>query len=390
MLSLKLAYKNLIGAGLRTWLNVAVLSLVYIIIIGTQGIFNGMNEQASRAVIKDEIGGGQYWHRNYDPYDPLAFDDSHGRLSDKIVNLIKSKEATPILIRQAAIYPEGRIQTVLLKGIDPGQQILGIPSAKLGVKDKVLPVLIGTRMAKSASLKMGDFITIRWRDVNGTFDAVEGKVVAIMKTTVPGIDNGQLWIPLKELQKMTRLDDEATLVVVGRHVSGQVDTEGWKFKNHEILLQDIHELIKTKMVSSAIMYVILIFLAMLAIFDTQVLAIFRRRKEIGTMIAMGMTPRQVISLFTLEGAMHGILAIGVAAIYGIPLLGLFAEKGLSLPQATESFGFALNDRLYPSYSLSLVLGTVLLMMLIVTIVSFVPSHRISRLKPTDALKGKLS
>jgi len=49
-----------------------------------------------------------------------------------------------------------------------------------------------------------------------------------------------------------------------------------------------------------------------------------------------------------------ILAIGVAAIFGIPLLGLFAEKGLSLPQVTESFGFALNDRLYPSYSLSLV------------------------------------
>ena len=80
MLSLKLAYKNIIGAGLRTWLNVAVLSLVYIIIIGTQGIFTGMNEQASRAMIKDEIGGGQYWNKNYDPFDPLTFENSHGHL----------------------------------------------------------------------------------------------------------------------------------------------------------------------------------------------------------------------------------------------------------------------------------------------------------------------
>ena len=345
MLSLKLAFKNIIGAGLRTWLNVAVLSLVYVIIIGTQGIFNGMNEQASRAMIKDEIGGGQYWHKNYDPYDPLALDDSHGRLSDELVDLIKSKEATPILMRQASIYPEGRIQTVLLKGIDPSQQILGIPSARLMKKDNLLPVLIGTRMAKSASLEKGDFITIRWRDVNDTFDAIEAKIVEVMNTTVPGIDNGQLWVPLKELQKMTRLPDEATLVVVGRHMSGQVDAEGWEFKNHEILLQDINELIKTKMVSSAIMYVVLIFLAMLAVFDTQVLAIFRRRKEIGTMIAMGMTSGQVISLFTLEGIMHGILAIGLAAVYGIPLLAVFARNGISIPQATESFGFALNDRL---------------------------------------------
>ena len=390
MLALKLAYKNLMGAGLRTWLNVAVLSLVYVIIIGTQGMFNGMSEQISRAMIKDEIGGGQYWYKSYDPYNPLSYDNSHGRLPGKLTDLIRNKEATPILMRQAAIYPEGQIQTVLLKGIDPGQTILGIPSAKLDLEDSLLPVVIGTRMAKSASLKTGDLITIRWRDVNGTFDAVEGKIVEIMKTTVPSIDNGQLWVPLKELQKMTRLDDEATLIVVGRSVFGQTDVDDWEFKNHEVLLQDMRELVKTKSVSSAIMYVILIFLAMLAIFDTQVLAIFKRRKEIGTIIAMGMTPNQVISLFTLEGAMHGMLAIGVAAIYGVPLLGLFAKNGLSLPQATESFGFALTDRLYPSYTIGLVLGTLFLMLLIVTVVSFVPSRRISRLKPTDALKGKVS
>ena len=37
---------------------------------------------------------------------------------------------------------------------------------------------------------------------------------------------------------------------------------------------------------TSIMYFILLFLAMLAIFDTQILAIFRRRKEIGTLISL--------------------------------------------------------------------------------------------------------
>jgi hypothetical protein len=39
--------------------------------------------------------------------------------------------------------------------------------------------------------------------------------VAAINTKASTVDNGQLWFPLKELQKMARLDDEATMVVVG-------------------------------------------------------------------------------------------------------------------------------------------------------------------------------
>lgn len=387
---LKLAYRNIKGAGLRTWLNVAVLSLTYVLIIYHQGIFIGMLKQGSRAMIEDEIAGGQYWHKNYDPYDPLSYDESHGLIPEELDRLIKDKKATPVLVRQAAIYPEGRVQTVLLKGIDPGQSILSIPTGRLSAQEDILPVLIGKRMAKNASLNIGDYLTIRWRDVRGTFDAVEGKIAEIMDTKVPGIDKGNLWVPLKELEKMTELNNEATIVVVASDVSGQKDLPDWKFKEQKFLLSDINQVVESKRAFSSIMYAILLFLAMIAIFDTQVLSIFRRRKEIGTLIALGMTHLQVVALFTLEGAMHGILALGIAAIYGVPLIVSFARNGMRIPQATESYGFALQDRLFPSYSLGLVLGTIFLVMVTVTVVSFLPARRISKLKPTDALKGKFA
>ena len=390
MLALKLAYRNLKGAGLRTWLNVVVLSLAYVLIIWHQGIFTGMLKHGSQAVIEDEIAGGQYWHKNYDPFDPLSYDESHGAIPAELAGLIEDKKATPILIRQAAIYPEGRIQTVLLKGIEPGQTILGIPSAGLDKEEDALPVLIGRRMAKSISLGIGDYLTIRWRDVQGTFDAVEGKIVEIMNTKVPTMDKGQLWVPLIELQKMTGMKDEATIIVVGQNVQGQGDVSDWKFKNQNFLLTDINEMVRSKRISAGILYTILLFLAMLAIFDTQVLSIFKRRKEIGTLIALGMTRRQVIALFTLEGAMHGILAIGLGAIYGIPWIIFYSKTGMKVPEATEEYGFALAERLFPSYSLGLVLGTVLIVMATVTIVSYLPTRKISKMKPTEALKGKIS
>jgi ABC-type lipoprotein release transport system permease subunit len=390
MLSLKLAYLNLKGAGLRTWLNVVVLSMSYVLIIWTQGLYKGMNEQVSRAMIDEEIGGGQYWQEIYDPYDPLSLDDSHAAIPDHLSALAERGEAVPILVRQAVIYPEGRIRNVILKGIDPGQTILDIPTKSLDTEEDILPLLIGKRMAKSTSFKTGDYMTIRWRDVNGTFDAIEGKIVRVMDTMVQSIDNGQIWLPLKELENMARLKGEATLVVVKKGSTGHEDLKGFIFKDHSFLLKDIHQMVRVKSVSASIMYLILLSLAMIAIFDTQILSVFRRRKEIGTMVALGMTRKRVVAIFTFEGAMHGLLAFGFAAVYGIPLLIYTHFYGLKLPEATEDFGFALSDRLFPVYGLGLIIGTVLIIMVAVTVVSYLPSSKISSLKPTDAIKGKIS
>jgi hypothetical protein len=61
MTTIKLAFRNLIGAGMKTWLRVAVLSVAFVVIIGLQGVYRGMSLQASQAMIAADIGGGQYW-----------------------------------------------------------------------------------------------------------------------------------------------------------------------------------------------------------------------------------------------------------------------------------------------------------------------------------------
>lgn len=393
MLIPKLAFRNIVGAGLRTWLNVIVLSIAFVAIIWTQGMIDGMSNQAMTALIDTEYGGGQFWQQEYDPYDPLTLEDAHAPLSESLNDLVAKGQATPVLITSGAIFPEGRIQSALLKGIDPEQQILNIPSHSLKSDDPdVIPALIGTRMADQARLSIGDDVTVRWRDIYGTFDATEVRLVQIMSTTVQSVDNGQIWIPLEDLRGMLQAPGEATLVSVAKDLETIPQSEAtWEFRNLNFLLADIKQMVQSKSVGNSIMYVLLLGMALLAIFDTQVLALFRRRKEMGTMMALGMSRGEVIGLFTLEGALHGILALLVGAIYGIPILMYSAKRGISFPkEMMDSTGFAISDILYPSYGAGLVLGTTLLVLVTVTIVSFLPTRRIARLKPTDALRGKLT
>ena len=389
MLAFKLAYKNLIGAGLRTWLNVIVLSFSFFTIIWFKGMLDGWDRQAKHDMIAWEMGGGQYWHKEYDPYDPFTLNESHSVIDEELMGQINENLLTPLLYTQGTIYPEGRIQSIVLKGIDPKQNIIDIPSSMLDTLSSEIPVIIGTKMASDNKLKKGDYVMIRWRDVNGTFDATEVLIAGVYKTNVPSVDAGQVWLPLESLREMMIMPAEATVIVSVQGYEQVRDLKNWEFKDLTFLLSDVDEIIRAKSGGSSIFYFILLLLAMLAIFDTQVMSIFKRQKEIGTYIAMGMTRRQVVGLFTVEGSMHAVLALVVASAYGVPLLILQAMNGISLPVEGNDYGLAMAEKLYPVYSLGLVLTTVFIVTLTTTIVSYLPARKIAKMKPTDALKGKL-
>ena len=389
MLAIKLAYRNLMGGKLRTILNVLVLSLAYVVIIWHKGLINGWAVQAERDMKDVEIGGGQYWHEQYDPYDPFSIDDSHAPISNIIQIAINKGNLTPILISQGTMYPQGRAQSILLKGIDPQQNILDIPSEYLEIEIDEIPAMVGAIMAKKNKLNIDDYITIQWRDANGTFDAAEAKIVHIFKVDVPTVDSGILWIPIDKHREMLQLPNEATILVTAKDVGSIGSIPGWNFKNTDFLLADFKDMIKMKNFGGYIMFIFLLLLALIAIFDTQVLSIFRRQKEIGTHIALGMTQNQVIGLFTIEGAMYAVLAAILGAIYGIPFLAWQAKSGYTMPGSTEDFGMAIAEKIYPTYSIALIIGTVLTILIVTTIVSYFPSRRISKLKPTDAIRGKI-
>jgi ABC-type lipoprotein release transport system permease subunit len=388
MIAFKLALRNLVGAGLRTWLNVSVLSFAFVVIVFYNGMLDGWNEQAHRDSKEWSTGYGQVWHPSYDPYDPYCLQDSHGPVSKELADEVSSGEITPILIAQASIFPQGRIQNVQLKGIDPAQGIIKVPSALLKKNTDAIPAIIGRRMAASARLKTGDRVLLRWRDRNGTFDAAEIEIEDVFSANVPSIDNNQVWIPLEKMQEITGYKNEATLFIAAENYNWK-PSGNWIFKDEKFLLKEIDDVIQAKKGSASIVYGLLLVIALLAIFDTQVLSIFRRQKEIGTYIALGMTRGRVIRIFTIEGSAHSILAILLGALYGIPLLSWIARVGIPMPKSTDSYGLAIASKIIPTYSIGMVISTILLVVISATIVSYFPTRRISKLKPTDALKGKI-
>ena len=386
-----LAIKNLIGAGIRTWLNVFVTAISFFMIIFVSGMYDGMRSHAKQVTIDTEVAGGAYWHPKYDPLDPFSFEDSHGIPPDEINDLIHNKKAFSVLVSQASIYPNGRMMPVMMKGIEPTQSIVNLPTKSLEQEaGGLIPVLIGSGMANYTQLKVGDTFAIRWLDANRTYDADEGVIVYIMETENFKVDVGTIWIPLERAQTMLDMKDEATFVTFVKNISTVQNKGKWIYRDVNYLMRDMEAMIEADEPGAQIMYLILLALAGMGIFNSQILSIFRRRKEIGTLMAVGMTRSRVVGLFTLEGGMNAFFALIMTLILGGPVFIYFALYGIPLPIDYAEMGLIVAKRLIPVYSMGLFVTTTLFISFVVLILSYMPSRRIAKMKPTDALRGKIN
>jgi len=388
----KLALKNLLSAGVRTWLTAFVLALTLGFMIFMQGLMAGMLDEMSTIRMNEEIAGGQIWHEKYDPFDPTVLDDANGMIPGSIQALVEKGDACPMLILPGAMYPKGRFKNVLLKGIDPNQKCLQLDFTPLAKSqgDTELSVMVGRRYASQLGLERGDLLTLRWRTKAGAFDAVDAKIIALLETNAPIMDQGNVYLSHAVANKMNGTTDHSTYVWAKDGVEVSAD-KGWIFRDFMYLMKDTYDMIETKQAGQSIFYGMLLVLGLVAIFDTQLLAVFRRKKEIGTFMAMGLSNARVVYMFVMEGAMHGILATVLTAVIGGPLFWWLAVEGMSFGgMSGDDFGMAFGDRFYPVFTFGKVFGAVFFVNLMVIFVSFWPTRAITRMTPATALRGRAS
>ena len=390
MLLFKTAIKNILGAGRRTWLNVAVLSFTFVLMTAFNGLIDGWVNDAIVDTRDWETGAGQFWHENYDRYDVFTLQDAHGVPPDAFAPYLADKSLTPILVIHAVAYESGNMQNIQLKGIDPSQQLLEIPSRYLHADDDALNAVIGARMARTLNADEGDRLLIRWRDKNGAFDAREIVIASIFNSSIATVDEGQVWIALDKLREMTGMQDEATYLVRSADCPLEQDVNGWHYKDSDFLLEDLYLMAQHSRVESLIIFTILLAIALLAVFDTQTLSIFRRQKEIGTYISLGMTPKQVTRLFTLEGTTYSLLGILVGILWGTPLLYWYGQTGITLPESYTEIGLGMSETMRPIYDPGTILTSIAIIIFMSMLISWLPTRKIAKSNVVEALKGRIT
>ena len=260
--------------------------------------------------------------------------------------------------------------------------------------DGQVEALIGTGVARSMSVKVGDGLTILAVTSDGALNGLDVRIAGIVNTGFKDLDDRYLRITLPEAQRLLA-SDRVTNLVVGLDATENTDAVATRLtpQLHNpaqpmelkkwIDLAAYYKQVRT-MFSGIFLFlgVIVFFMVVMATINTLLIAMFERTREIGTMLAMG-TPRGwIVSLFMTEAALTGIFGAAAGVLMGNLLGAALNASGLSLPPPPGSdVGMPFRVLQVPL----LMAGSSLLVVLSLALASILPAIRASRLQIAEAL-----
>jgi len=254
--------------------------------------------------------------------------------------------------------------------------------------------LIGSGVARSMSVKVGDGLTILAVTADGALNGIDVQIVGIVSSGFKDLDDRYLRISLPSAQRLLQSDRVTNLVVgldstentdkvaavIGprmRGLSQPMELRKW------IDLAAYYKQVRT-LFSGIFLFlgIIVFFMVLMASVNTLLMAMMERTREIGTMLAMG-TPRLwIVALFMVEATLIGVLGAAAGLAAGNLLGVILNASGLHIPPPP---GTTVDMSFRVLYVPSLMIGSAAMVIVSLALASILPALRASRLQIVEAL-----
>ena len=396
-LVLLLAFRNLTRNAARTVLSsVAVVAGVALMILGF-GLVDGLDENMLRTQI-DSVSGHVLLRAP--SVDPDALGSPITDLEPVPAALEQALEGyrwTPRLHFDAWLGGGSDVFRARGVGFDPARdpQVFRRDDFELeGRWPERGGVVVGARVAELLGLTVGQQIHLQARTARGAINALGYTVEGIVRTRNPIIDNFAVLLPMEDALDLTRaagpsvialrLDERERADAVAATLNGS-----WIASTFREEARDMLEINRFR--RKAIQFVVFMLMAIAAtgIANTIIMAAYERVREIGTFLALGMSPTQVRALFLMEGAAMGLVAGGAGGALGAMANGYLSTHGIDFSRLMESAESALafDTMVYTSFSWASVAFAVVFGASIAVIASWIPAKMASNLDPADAIRA---
>lgn len=400
----KVALRNVLRQKFRTALSaLVVLSGVWVLIMG-QGFIGGLRENIIKASVDTMAGHVSLRPVDY-PTNTMEHPIDHlfAVTPEMVAHLdsIAMAWTTRIYANADAIsYPNSL--RVKLIGFDPVKDALVFPREDWRIEGE-LPASNGVALSKGLAdlfeLEVGEFITLSLRTPAGSLNAATLEVKGIYNIGNPVLDGTGILVPQTLMAQLMNSDAISHVSVrlqrrgetvdaasrLSEHYGDTLEVVTWIDATKELL-----ELQEIRQKSLNFLVFILLGIAGLGIANTILMAAFERMREIGTLRAMGMTRRRVLSMFLIEGGLIGLLGGFLGSVLGAAPIYYWAQNPIDMSPLIEDKGagnFPISVFLYTEFSWAVVFGSFVFGVVIAVLSSIYPSFVATRMSPADAVRA---
>lgn len=405
---LAIAIRNVFRNRRRTFITAAALVVGVFAVVAIRGVLNGLQGAIVASTVKGVTGAVQVHRAGYlanvlSP--PLSLDFA---LDDpKLAGLSKLPGVTAVAPRimfgGSLSVPKAREEDTpeplffMATAVDPAVEPTVCPDRKtlmeVGGHFDEDHLLVGEAMLKTLDAKRDDEAVLLAPDRDGALNGELSHVGGALKNVLPG-EMKVAQVPLAAAQRLLRMEGRATELalavddlgrlpdVVARAkalVGADYEVHAW----HEIAA-DRRIFMERQNLISAIISLVFLLLMLLGVANTMLMSVLERTREVGTMMAVGVTRGQVLALFLLEALTLGAVGVAGGISLGTVFIGALGARGLTVTPPSATVALTLHPYSSPLFLL-LVAGLALLGC---AVFSLYPALRASKLRPVEALAGR--
>ena len=327
------------------------------------------------------------------------------KLNDHDLDLIEKvkgvESVTPVLLRTVELKFNQRVNYALLRGIPEEPEFYEKFYETQGIKaqeGRLLKegdsgkVFLGNNFAKKT--KFGKKVSVGKTII---IAGEEFEVVGIMEGSGSILLNDAVATFYSEVKEVLDIDDE--IDIIGVTVEGSEIAEetaeriertlrkdrDLKEGEEDFSVQTPSQVLGTVTNILTAVNVVVVGIAMISLLvggigiaNTMYTSVLERKKEIGTMKAIGARNSDILMIFLIESGLLGLIGGLIGVIIGISI-----ALGVAV-LANTAFG---NQIIVLSFSIPLIFSVVTFSFLIGILSGSIPSYQASKLKPVDALRG---
>lgn len=354
-----LAFRNLARHRRRTVITALSLAIGLALFVLFDSLLAGLENDGVRSMVWYDTGGLQVQNKEYwNDRDLLPLDKSIDRPRE-LLDLLAAKgyAATPRAVFAAEMvinkdpWPQDGSLNVRCVAIDPERDGTVFKLRECLAKGEWLKpgqegVLIGAQMATDLGADIGYPITVVARTYDGAFQTMDLPVVGILNTPNAFVNRRELLLPLDAVDAYLELGGRVNQVAVA--LGEDADAAGaaaglgaalaavdpnlavlpWRVTGADFLA-----FVQSRQGLGGLILILVFIVAFVGVFNTMLLTMLERRREIGMLRALGMQDGEVVASLLLEAGFIGLLGAALGLALSLPFNLALVGQGLDLSGA---------------------------------------------------------
>lgn len=266
-------------------------------------------------------------------------------------------------------------------------------------------IILGKKLATELGVKVGDDITLYALTKYESRNADDFSIVGIINTTDPNINNNTVLITYKaanefldlenlktelniSIKKQNKFEDELKIMKdIKSHMESKLPNN--KVLTFEDMAADFINMKEQKQAWSWVFIIVILLIAAVGIFNTVLMSVYERIREIGVLRAHGLKPTELSILFIFEGFITGILGSTLGVILGSVANYFLVRYGYPIDKIAGDMdvsGFPIWGTIYGQWNIPILIIGFLFGIIVATFAGVIPARKAAKMEITEALR----